>query len=149
MSDEYWALVISYMEHCLVSNDSWSNGCCKRLTLSWVDKPSGQTKLWMPICQGYFCHLAGGQCSKAGLLYSFLKFRWFWPLQKRVTTPWDLHSYVLDEGAPSSVQKLNLATRINPASKGFTTNSNTFNQTEIWRQPAYSLIASTEKNISE
>lgn len=60
-----------------------------------------------------------------------------------------MHSYVLDEGAPSSVQKLNLATRINPASKGFTTNSNTFNQTEIWRQPAYSLIASTEKNISE
>lgn len=58
-------------------------------------------------------------------------------------------NYVLDEGCPSSVQKLNLATRIDPASKGFITNSNTFNQEETCKWPAYSLTISTEKNISE
>lgn len=116
--------------------------------MSWGDKPSGQTQLWVPICQGYFCHLAGGQSSKAGLLYSLKKVL---VTPKKSNNPLESckHNCALDEGSPSSVQKLDLATRINPASEGFITNSNTLNQEEIWRKPAYSLAISTEKNTSE
>lgn len=105
-------------------------------------------KIWVLISQGYFCHLAVLKSWPSLLL---LKIQVVLVTPKKEQEPLEScsHSDALDEGSPSSVQKLNLATRIDPASKGFITNSNTFNQEEICRQPTYSLTIFTERNISE
>lgn len=69
-------------------------------------------------------------------------------------------SYWLSRGLPVQSKGWNLATRINPVSKQFATNSRYevyvhkltfkyFNQKEVWKHPACSLTAFRKKNMSQ